>query len=78
MASRPARRWVLSVVILSLASLAHTFPTFVGSNGSVTVETVFGGNLILKPDAGGALLSPAPAQRLSPTEPYTVCRHQVT
>ena len=58
MVKHAARRWALALVILSTATASLAFPTFVGGNGSVTVETAFGGNLILKPDAGGALLSP--------------------
>ena len=43
------------VLLFALAlRCAEAFPSSVAANGSVSIETAFGGNLVLQPDKGGA------------------------
>jgi hypothetical protein len=52
--TRPLRKTALALLLAALAAIpVSCFPLLTASNGSVHLQTAFGGNLYLSP-AGGA------------------------
>jgi len=54
-----------AVALLLLAVGAAGFPVYTSLNGSVTLESAFGGDVVFAPSAGGAFWSRESARPLS-------------
>jgi len=50
---------LVAVALLHRALPATAFPTYLSSNGTTTIESAFGGNVVLSPATGGAWPSAA-------------------